>query len=600
MTEDRRGAQALPPVEYSDANAKKQDPDPGHFEIGLVLAGAVSAGAYIAGALDFLIEAMDSWEDAKARDRDNGTTTVPNHSVDLKVVTGASGGGMNGAIAAATLGRSFPHIRLADVPSDGAAVTENPFFDAWVQQIDISKLLGGQDMIEGQAPPSLLDSSKLWEIVTSTLTWPSGSQQRQRPWVCDPLRVFLTVTNLRGVPYGLRFGGESTGGYGNYMMLHRDHVRFALNGVGDATAEAPFADETLLSSPVSVNAPEWRRLGVAALASGAFPGFLQARTLEGLRSDYAYRVVAWEQDRSSFESVPPSWDSLETAETNGDDYRFLNVDGGAMDNEPLELARIVLAGARGRNERAGDKANRATLLIDPFVDAPHGGPASGDDRNPLSDLSSLFGAYKSQARFRPEDLALASNPETYSRFVIAPSRSGHGAPHPLAAGAFGGFGGFLARDFRVHDYLLGRRNAQRFLSRYFTLPARNPLFAGWTQDSALRERYLTLSPSADGESVSPDHLPIIRLIDGSPGRNQPEPLPSWPRGGVNIQAIATQVEARGAHLYPYVEDMLPLNGVAGWLFKTFAAEKLRQGLMTKLRQTAVEKLRRELAAFNLL
>ncbi len=598
MTEDRRGSQALPPVEYSDPEAKKAPPPSGHFEIGLVLAGAVSAGAYIAGVLDFMIEALDAWEAAKERDRDAGEITVPNHSVSLKVITGASGGGMNGAIAAATLGRSFPHIRLAEVPADGLTMTGNPFFDAWVQQIDISKLLGGQDLVEGEAPPSVLDSTKLWDIVTSTLTWPAGSESRRRAWVCDPLRVFLTVTNLRGVPYGLRFGGETSGGFGNYMMMHRDHVRFALAGVGSAAAEVPFADETLLAAPVSVTAPEWRRLGVAALASGSFPGFLKARALEGRKSDYDYRVVAWDEARKNFTKVPPSWEILE--DHGGEaDYRHLNVDGGAMDNEPLELARLVLAGAAGRNPRLGKEAVRATILIDPFVDAPGDGPRDEQGRNPLLDFSGLFGAYKSQARFRPDDLALASNPETYSRFVVAPSRSGHSAPHPLAAGAFGGFGGFLARDFRVHDYLLGRRNAQRFLERHFTLPQGNSLFEAW-RGLPIADRYLTLPPTAGAEASVADHLPIIPLIDGTPTRNQPEPQPSWPRGSANVQAIAAQLEGRVGSLYPYIEGLVPLEGFGGWLVKTLFGDTLRQRVMDKVRQTAIEKLRRELAAFHLL
>src|SRR4051812_2335307 len=31
------------------------------FDIGLVMAGAVSAGAYTAGAIDFLLQALDTW-----------------------------------------------------------------------------------------------------------------------------------------------------------------------------------------------------------------------------------------------------------------------------------------------------------------------------------------------------------------------------------------------------------------------------------------------------------------------------------------------------------------------------------------------------------
>ena len=35
------------------------------FEIGLVMAGAVSAGAYTAGVVDFLIEALDEYKCCK-------------------------------------------------------------------------------------------------------------------------------------------------------------------------------------------------------------------------------------------------------------------------------------------------------------------------------------------------------------------------------------------------------------------------------------------------------------------------------------------------------------------------------------------------------
>jgi len=38
------------------------------FEIGFVMAGAISAGAYSAGVLDFLVEALDPWGHASGRD----------------------------------------------------------------------------------------------------------------------------------------------------------------------------------------------------------------------------------------------------------------------------------------------------------------------------------------------------------------------------------------------------------------------------------------------------------------------------------------------------------------------------------------------------
>src|SRR5215470_3582017 len=61
---------------------------PATFEIGLAMAGAVSAGAYSSGVLDFLFQALDAWEQEKRADPDS----VPNHNVCIKVITGASAG----------------------------------------------------------------------------------------------------------------------------------------------------------------------------------------------------------------------------------------------------------------------------------------------------------------------------------------------------------------------------------------------------------------------------------------------------------------------------------------------------------------------------
>src|SRR5579859_7573639 len=77
------------------------------YRIGLAMAGAVSAGAYTAGALDFLIEALDAWEAAKARGE-----RVPAHQVSLEAASGASAGAMCAALLAILLPGRFPHVRV--------------------------------------------------------------------------------------------------------------------------------------------------------------------------------------------------------------------------------------------------------------------------------------------------------------------------------------------------------------------------------------------------------------------------------------------------------------------------------------------------------
>ena len=84
------------------------------FEIGLVMAGAVSAGAYTAGVIDFLIQALDEWEKAKEQARkdlaEGKTTDCPMHEVRIKVMAGASAGGMTAALAAGLVGMKFQSV----------------------------------------------------------------------------------------------------------------------------------------------------------------------------------------------------------------------------------------------------------------------------------------------------------------------------------------------------------------------------------------------------------------------------------------------------------------------------------------------------------
>src|SRR5215469_2683100 len=92
---------------------KAPEPPPGVFEIGLVLPGAVSAGAYTGGVIDFLVEALDAWEAEKRRcaanESDPRKWPIPGHQVRLRVVSGASSGAMIGAIMAVALKYNFPH-----------------------------------------------------------------------------------------------------------------------------------------------------------------------------------------------------------------------------------------------------------------------------------------------------------------------------------------------------------------------------------------------------------------------------------------------------------------------------------------------------------
>src|SRR5215469_14496476 len=106
------------------------------FRIGVNMAGAVSAGAYTAGVLDFLIDALDAWyaERERWKDKDPSTWPIPSHDVSLEVLSGASAGGMCAAISAVALQEEFDHVRSIPTPPTASA---NLTSDCWVQRIDV-------------------------------------------------------------------------------------------------------------------------------------------------------------------------------------------------------------------------------------------------------------------------------------------------------------------------------------------------------------------------------------------------------------------------------------------------------------------------------
>src|SRR5579864_1268349 len=110
------------------------------FKIGITMAGAISAGAYSAGVLDFLLEALEQWEGRKQALRDTGKAPVdwdvPSHDVFIPVMSGASAGAITaalGVIASAEQTSAGAIPVTHQYPQVGAVTTSLPrLYQAWV------------------------------------------------------------------------------------------------------------------------------------------------------------------------------------------------------------------------------------------------------------------------------------------------------------------------------------------------------------------------------------------------------------------------------------------------------------------------------------
>jgi Patatin-like phospholipase len=527
----------LPTAELAPAIRPKPQLPEAPYELALTSAGAVSAGAYIAGAMDFLFEALDAWHDAKRITPD----TVPSHKVVLQALTGASAGAISAALVAVMRSARFRHL-----PSDPGPQSPvgNPLFDAWVNEIDIAPLLDQSDLAatdangQTQPPAAFMNGAVLDAIAARAIANAASLPTIERPYLANPLRVILTQTNCRGVPYFVRFA-ESDAGQG--MLQHGDQARFAIECPGGLPNHPAFADETFLRGAPAA-ASGWGALADAAVSSAAFPLGLPPRQRVGRVGDYDYRLYF--PDPSSPDhvlTVKPGGAGWPPADADAQGrFDYVGVDGGVIDNDPFGVAHALLAGGLGRNPPEGRQACRTVIMIDPFPAAPTYGPAHTEGLGLSKLAGSLVGLLIAQARFKPRDLMLAHLEDVYSRFIIAPKRDQPvNGMHSLACGFLGGFGGFLSRRQRLHDFMLGRRNCQRFLSAHLCLPRDNPLFDGW-RDAPWAKAYDIVGQ--DGSLF----LPIIPLLRDAQGQplipEQEEPL--WPSDAVATDAIITMVMAR--------------------------------------------------------
>ena len=539
------------------------------FELGLVMAGAISAGAYSAGVADFLFEALDAYEEEKRKPGWDG----PIHDVRIPIMSGASAGGMTSAICALQAFHDLAHV-WPDKPAPPPEL--NRLYSSWVTDISLDRLLETSDL---DAPglrglKSLLCCDVLEQIVDQAFNM---SGERNRPWVGtgeDPsLRVRLTLTNLRGAPYSFPlFGTDTDETYG--MLNHGDYFDFA---IGRTTALAPEAEPG--ATPLDVTnlaQTEWELYRTSALATGAFPVGLAPRIIA--RSDTAFYRAAQTfgyEDPLTHEFRPVAPD---VAFNKVAPYSFVSVDGGVIDNAPLELARRYLSGSgAAHNARGGAGADKAVLLIAPF---PNFAATPPEDDNDLlsSVLQRLLATLIDQARFKPEELQLAANDTCFSRFMISPTRIGNGTPaakqFPIACGVLNGFGGFLDESFRRHDYLLGRRNAQAFLRWNFGLPESNErLFKGvaingdrWhVRDADNQTATLTaadekklgkkmFAETVDGQKTT-FGFPIIPLIDRLltpieiPAADMPKPQ------DVDRVALGAKIDARARKVIKTLIDV---------------------------------------------
>ncbi len=506
------------------------------YQLGLSLSGAISAGAYSAGVLDFLLQALDCWEAA------SGAPNVPAPAVGLKVLSGASAGAITAAVGAIALAGDPESERFPEGSVlDGTQPYKYYFrrlYETWVVRPALVADEGGLDLLSltdlnGPDVLSVLNSTLLDEIAQNALTFSPEQAARTPPrsYVSGTLHVYLTLANLRGTPYYVKFTG---GDYG--MMQHGDRSHYVLTGFGSWPTTSDFADDDKPSYELKAadllagGDKGWAAYGNSALASAAFPVGLKPREIATNVSEYEGRgwpVADWQ----TLQTVTPRFDEPWLANHRQGAFTFTAVDGGVINNDPFEYALYSMPDKQtgpddqpAKEETRPLHVDRGVIMIAPFPEQPTFPPDGVPGLGLIPAYMALMPALKQQVRFKPTAFALAGDDNVGSRFMISPSRQLEGcdvdARFPISSGLLGGFGGFVARSFRDHDFQLGRRNCQQFLKTAFVLPPTNHV---------IQASYASVRAAADPNTGSTDAVADRQVIPllGDAAREVKDV--TWPR-----------------------------------------------------------------------
>lgn len=518
------------------------------------MAGAVSAGAYTAGFMDYILEALSEWEKAKQLNNSN----IPSHNVIIDAIGGASAGGMVSMISALALCGG----NLKPVKNVSHTKTGNILYDSWVFLDDddslydgsgsgkttFKKMLSNSDLKENKGAPSLLNSKPIDRIAEKVFEQlpETASADNFPSYISKDLRILLTLTSLRPLDYKIKLSRvkskflDSTPGHriSNHDIVA--HFKVNYDDVKDKNEFLPFRPLSLASDSKSNR----DFLIKVTKATGAFPVGLAPRYFDA-EFPMAYVQNSLKKRKAFNANMDVEFDKK--AENN---FQFTAVDGGTINNEPFDEVLRCLVDNHGPED--ADNPKYGTILIDPF-------PNFKDEIiNKLPDyektsivdvIGNLVPTILNQARNKQSD--------TYGsgvfKIMAFPRKLKLGNVEeevdypPLATGAIGGFGGFLDIEFRKHDFFLGRKNAKNFLRGVFFAEC-NPndpdnLFYNTTAE-AIEE----FSRDVEGKTYMPIIPDVSKLDpndDSNPTRYQIQDFPKFDAKAFNAleKPIKNRVKA---------------------------------------------------------
>lgn len=371
------------------------------FHLAITMAGAISAGAYTAGVLDFILESLDNWADmkqdaneffdkypelkGKAWEQFTGTpkyeelkkngknladleqrarryNSVPDYDIQIDIISGASAGGMTAAIASLVLQlenkhhvKFLPDVIDAETLRDLESIKENNrLYNSWINLTDddmLSVLLSDTDIKYIGKPVAVLNSQFIRQVAERALKIDETDSIGLSPYIAEDFNLFVTLTNLEGYQKSLiidQSGQREEGNYGEFITYdHSDLVTFSF-GENDqlGTVHIDFRDEQNAENKANI-----KLLSNAAVATGAFPIGLEYASFS--------RQPVFINKNKLIKFVHSDTEMLVDDKS---EYLSTFIDGGLINNEPFELTDCLLKDKLKNKLRIGSNPKLQTEL----------------------------------------------------------------------------------------------------------------------------------------------------------------------------------------------------------------------------------------------
>lgn len=456
------------------------------FSLGITMAGAVSAGCYTAGVMDYLFEILDLWEQGKNNNLPGfNPEEIPRHCVRIDAMGGASAGGMTTTMSA--LYCLNGKINPVKTPDNDFKPKNNILYDSWVLMDDnnqddkrpvFEKLWDTDDLKTGKFG-SFLNSNFIDKIAENAFVTKDNPDIKDKAsklpsYISRDLQLLYSHCFLRGIPLDVNFETEiSKTGRKSVIPNHSTFEHYIVTQYRLNNGVKPKTSKHLWFNPYIKEHADLLKL--STIATGAFPIGLAFREFKTEDLDNRYiRTAIKRVITGEFGNDDPDPDNKIRLKHLPSKYSSVVVDGGAINNEPY---REILSILRHKSAPTVDKYPRyGVIMIDPFPDRAQLQKPYVKPLDAIDVAGKIINTLMDQSRIKRREM-LETDPSQYFRSIIFPrkwrtneSNEIIGAPETITCASAMSFGGFLDINFRKHDFFLGRNNARNFLRYFFSFP----------------------------------------------------------------------------------------------------------------------------------